>query len=393
MIKSLVYLVVILIGLSLSPYIFGNSGYVYIAFGDWQLETSLIFAAVALFVIMSAVKLLEMLIVGLLGLMFRSRYLPVRWRQQAAKKHNYTGALALAEENWQQAEHSLAKAADSSEFPAISYFSAASAAHHLGKNQERDSYLAKAIEYPEAQLGAKITQLRYWLQQGELIKANASLQQLSLTSKSPNTLLKLASDVYSAHQNWHELKLLLPLLKKNKVVSKAEFEQLETTTLVSLLQAAQHDITALETCWHWLTRTQRQQAEFISAYALGLSRLDKHSEAIKLLLKACDNAAPTVILKQLTHVYRTDDVKVLPHLYKLLERFDDNPQLHSCLAQLALLNRDFKAAITHYQKLCKLEPMETSHWFNLATIQERLGNNQDALISFHRASDLVLQKG
>lgn len=45
MIKALIFLGIILIGLCISPWIVGNTGYVYIAAGDYQLETSLVLAS------------------------------------------------------------------------------------------------------------------------------------------------------------------------------------------------------------------------------------------------------------------------------------------------------------------------------------------------------------
>lgn len=47
MMRALFYLVVILLGLCVSPYLAGANGYVYLAFADYEIETSLVFAILA----------------------------------------------------------------------------------------------------------------------------------------------------------------------------------------------------------------------------------------------------------------------------------------------------------------------------------------------------------
>ncbi|MBV7317272.1 heme biosynthesis HemY N-terminal domain-containing protein [Shewanella sp. NIFS-20-20] len=385
MIRSLVYLVIILIGLSLSPYILGNTGYVYVAFGDWQLETSLIFAIAAIVVFVAALQLLEWFVIGILSMIFRSRYLPNRWRQQAAKKHTHIAALALAEEDWAKAEKLMVKGAMAGEWPAVNYFAAARAAQKQAHYQARDNYLLKASEFSEAKLGASISQIRYWLQQGKIAQAKQQLDSLSPDSKSSLAVLKIALEVLTEHQAWDELKLLLPALKKRKVLDNQQHELLETRIHAHLLKAAQSDLNKLEACWHWLSRQQRQQPELISHYAQGLSACGKHAEAIKLLLKSIDNQASPRLFEQLMTSYQIDDTKVVPHLLKLATSYTNNVAFQRCLTQIHLKNRDIKAAVETLNKLCQLEPDNLTNWLDLAKVYEQQGHNQQALQCFHKA--------
>ncbi|WP_444544582.1 heme biosynthesis HemY N-terminal domain-containing protein [Shewanella marina] len=104
MIRTLIYLIIILLGLCVSPYLVDNTGYLFVAIGDYELETSVIFAIFALIVFYALLQLVEWIFVGLINLLINSRYIPQRWRQKSARKHTLTGALALAEEDWQAAE-------------------------------------------------------------------------------------------------------------------------------------------------------------------------------------------------------------------------------------------------------------------------------------------------
>ncbi len=94
MIRVLIYLVIILAGACLSPLFAGKTGYVYIAFLDWQLETNLLFAVMALIIFFALLQLLEWLLVTVLNLVLSSRYLPRRWRLQCRPQvhaHRRTG--------------------------------------------------------------------------------------------------------------------------------------------------------------------------------------------------------------------------------------------------------------------------------------------------------------
>lgn len=90
MIKALIFLGIILIGLCISPWIVGNTGYVYIAAGDYQLETSLVFGIIMLIVFYALFQVLEWLVITVINLLLRSRFIPQHWRRRSAKKHSLT---------------------------------------------------------------------------------------------------------------------------------------------------------------------------------------------------------------------------------------------------------------------------------------------------------------
>ncbi|WP_445781315.1 heme biosynthesis HemY N-terminal domain-containing protein, partial [Shewanella sp.] len=258
MIKTLVYVLIILIGLCLSPLIIGQSGYVYIAIGEYQIETSLVAAVVGLIVFYFALQLIEWLLVLLLNIILSSRYLPAKWRKKAAKKHTLIGALAIAEEDWPAAESAMAKGAQQGEIPLLNLFAAARAAHYQGKTTARDHYLTQAEKNPVAQTAVNTSRARYFIKQGDLVKARAIVDKLSPTSKSSAPVLKLAMDLYQQQQDWQALKLILPIVAKRKLLSENELATLTIqTNTILLTNAAKESEAELEKCWQWLSKAER----------------------------------------------------------------------------------------------------------------------------------------
>ncbi|QUN06198.1 heme biosynthesis protein HemY [Shewanella yunxiaonensis] len=386
MIRALVYLLIILAGLCLSPFIVGKSGYVYVAFLDWQLETTVTFAVIALVVFYGLLQLLEWLLVGLLHLILSSRYLPQRWRRNAARKHTLVGALALAEEDWPAAERAMRKGAEQGEIPALNYLAAARAAQHQLKVEARDSYLNKAAELPIAFAAVTTTRIRYLLQQGEVVEARALLDTLKPNSKSKIPVIKLAADLYQRQQDWQALKLLLPALAKRKVLTDEVWEALSVKVDQELLQqAANTSIEELDKCWQWLSRSEKSLDANIATYARGLAQHEQRDAAIKLLRKQLKKDVSADIFEAVADIYQAEDTETLSLLQKLAPKLDNHADYQLCMARIYETCRDLSAAKEAWQQLCKLLP-KPQYWSALGALQEQLGNNTDALFCYKQAS-------
>lgn len=387
MIKILAYVIIILIGFCISPFIIGNTGYVYIAAGDYQIETSLIFGLLGLVLFYAALQLTEWLIIFILNIVINSRYLPERWRREAAKKHTLQGALALAEEDWSSAEKAMAKGAAQGELPALNLFAAARAAHHQKKSEARDNYLAKAAEDPLALTAVRTSKTRYLIQQGELTQARIELDLLNPTSKSKAPVLKLALDLYQLQQDWQALKILLPIIKKRQIVPDDMFIDIAQQTNTALLTVAiETNEQELEKCWHWLSKSERNQPSLMAIYARGLCQYNRKKDALKLLTKGLKIDPNKDILTALPLILDADD----DDIRKLLQRFEqthDNELFYQlCLAKLASQKRETKVVKEHWTKVCDIAPIR-EHWLALAQSQEQLGENTAALQSYRKAAN------
>ncbi|MEZ8184648.1 heme biosynthesis HemY N-terminal domain-containing protein [Shewanella sp. 5S214] len=389
MIKTLVYVVLILIGLCLSPLIVGQSGYVYIAIGDYQIETSLVIGVVGLIVFYFALQLLEWLILLLLNMLLSSRYLPEQWRRKAAKKHTLTGALALAEEDWPAAEKAMAKGAEKGEIPVLNLFAAARAAHYQGDITARDHYLTQAENNPIAKTAVYTSRTRYLMKQGELTQARVVLDKLNPTSKSSAPVLKLAQELYLQQNDWQALKLLLPILKKRQLLSETEFNQLNTkTNSILMVNAAKTSEAELNKCWHWLSQSERKQDELVVAYAHGLTQYGYKDKAIKLIIKQLSAAPSATLFAAIPDLIDAQDQEVRKLLSRLETTHENDADYQMCLAKLAIQSRDTKQAKTHWQNVCRIAPTHQS-WLALAQAQEQLGENSSAANSYRNAANII----
>ena len=389
MIKTLVYVVLILIGLCLSPLIVGQSGYVYIAIGDYQIENSLVIGVVGLIVFYFALQILEWLILLLLNMLLSSRYLPEQWRRKAAKKHTLTGALALAEEDWPAAEKAMAKGAEKGEIPVLNLFAAARAAHYQGDITARDHYLTQAENNPIAKTAVYTSRTRYLMKQGELTQARVVLDKLNPTSKSSAPVLKLAQELYLQQNDWQALKLLLPILKKRQLLTETEFNQLNTkTNSILMVNAAKTSEAELNKCWHWLSKSERKQDELVVAYAHGLTQYGHKDKAIKLIIKQLSAAPSAALFAAIPDLIDAQDQEVRKLLSRLETTHENDADYQICLAKLAIQSRDTKQAKTHWQNVCRIAPTHQS-WLALAQAQEQIGENSTAANSYRNAANII----
>ncbi|MCG9695423.1 heme biosynthesis HemY N-terminal domain-containing protein [Shewanella sp. Isolate11] len=386
MIKLLIYLAIILIGLIISPYLSGFNGYLYLAIGDYELETSLIFAVFAAILFYAVLVCIESIIVWMLNIILNSRLLPEKWRRKKARKHTLQGALALAEEDWAGAEQAMARGADKGEIPALNLLAAARAAQHQNNNQARDNYLLEAEKDPQASKAVQTTRLRYLLQQGELDQARAILDKLNPTSKSKHPVLLLALELYQVQQDWNALKLILPIIKKRNLLSQEEFEQLNTQTNLALLSsAAGKNEQELEKAWHWLSRSERKQACFIAQYALGIAQFDRKKEAIKTLLKSLKSEPNKEVLKAIVNLLTPADLDARKQIFELEKQYAENPDYQACIASLYDQSKEFRESQKWWRKACDLAPSK-HYWLALAEAQEHLGEQNAALYSYRQAA-------
>lgn len=385
MIRIFFYLAIIFIGLCISPFFVGNTGYIYISFGDYQLETSLVFAGILLIIAYVSIKIAEIIIIKLLNLLISSRYLPQHWRKRNAKKNTLIGALAMAEEDWLTAEKAMAKGAKNGEIPALNLLAAANAAQHQHNMTARDTYLSQAAELENTKRAVNALRTRYYIEQKDLVLARASLEQLTPNSQSKGSIIALAVELYLLQQDWTALKSLLPTIKKKNIFPKDKFTQLYKDIYQGLLaDAVGQSEESLEKCWQWLSREDKNHPFNIALYAKGLNQFNHREKAIKLLLKNLKHNKDKYLFDALAQIITAMDDQALKQLHHFSSSEDNNPDYQYCMAIINERLRDFKQAKIHWQRLCHALPNK-NNWLALGKIQEQLGDSLGAIHSYRKA--------
>jgi len=386
MIRIMIYLGIILLGLCISPFFEGMNGYLYFTVWDYEVETGVVFAIIALIVFYGLLQVLEWAVIFLLNLLLSSRLLPEKWRKKAARKHTLIGALALAEEDWATAEKAMSKGAEKGELPALNLLAAARAAQHQNNTEARDEYLLQAENERLAIKAVGTTRTRYLLQQGELDRARKELDKLSPTSKSKLPVLRLALELYQAQSDWHSLKLLLPIIKKRNLLSGEELNELSVLTNTSLLTCAQKSSEQdLEKAWHWLSRAERKEMRYLAIYCIGLNLYQRKPEALKLLMKQLKSSTSAELLSALAEIISPADVEERKVIFSLERKYAEDINFQILLAKLHLQNKEYRHATTYWQKVCNLQP-DKACWLALAESQEHLGELNKAVNSYRNAA-------
>jgi HemY protein len=389
MIKVLIIVAIVLIGLCISPLFIDNTGYVYIAIGEYQIETSLIVAITALIAIFLVMLLTKWLLSLIVNLALSSKHLPLRWRQSAAKKHTLQGAIAMAAEDWPLAEKSMLKGAENGELPTLNLLVAAQAAHKQKKTQARDEYLASAAAEPTAQEAISISKVRFFMQDGEFSLARMELDKLTPTSKSPDAIIRLALELYPKLKDWQALKTLLPIAQKKQLTSTEIINQLTFDANSQLLaQAATKNVQELDKVWHWLSKSEKQDPLLTLIYIRGLINFGLAEEGNKLLIKLVKHEPCQAIFEALPELVTAHDSEVRKQLMRHETSFETDASYQACLAKLSLQSRDIKEAKIRLQNACRIAP-SSDYWLALAQVQEQLGENTNAAQSYRHASTVT----
>ena len=133
----------------------------------------------------------------------------------------------MMEGDWRQAEKFMVKGAAASDAPLLNYLAAAEAAQGRGDVESRDHYLQQAADLDCDNLAIAITRAKLQYRQEQYEEALASIQ--GLIDKHPRNviLLNLLKDCYLKLNDWQALLRILPELKKAKIISEQQAQQLE----------------------------------------------------------------------------------------------------------------------------------------------------------------------
>jgi HemY protein len=247
-----------------------DPGYVLIHVGHTSVETTLVFAAVAL-----------LLGWGLLSIAWRlTRWPLAAWSRRARRRGRERiagGLVALAEGRYQHATRELERASHQSGLRAPALLAAARAAHARGEDERAAKALDEAAEV--AAPAALALRARFLLERGRADRALAELKagrERGPLAPSAQRLLIEAALVAGEHALALDA---LGELARTQTVPAETYAALEARVLSEVLSAAT-DAQRLNGTWANLTRAQRRTPEAVAAYARRAAALGEILPAI-----------------------------------------------------------------------------------------------------------------
>jgi HemY protein len=322
-----------------------HSGYVLIAWKGLRYESSL---WVFLLLIALAVLLLWMLR-RLVRLLLVSGGLVNPWsRRQRSRRQQLAadkGLLDLIEGRWERAVRHLRLAAEGERQPLMYYLGAARAAHKLGRTEESEELLERALRrQPQAELAIALTHAELQREQGNLQGALETLQAMRERHPRHHLVLELLQRTLVERGDWAALHDLLPELRKAKVLEGEALAELERKVWIARLQVVGEQglnqgevaLQPLASVWQSLSSAQRQDAELLLAYAGQLRALGAQEEAEEVLRKALKQSYDARLMRLYGQLRGRDPVRQLQTAEGLLKQHPQDPLLLLSLGRLCL---------------------------------------------------------
>ncbi|MHC6227997.1 heme biosynthesis HemY N-terminal domain-containing protein [Pseudomonas sp. X10] len=340
-----------------------HSGYVLIAYGGFRYQSGLWAALGALVGVILALWLLRYLV----GLVLTSSGVVNPWSRRNRSRRTRLaieqGQLDLAEGRWASAQRHLHRAAEHERQPLLYYLGAARAANELGRTEDRDQLLERALErQPQAELAVALTHAQLQMDSGDRDAALDTLHAMQERHPHNAQVLRLLQRLHRERGEWSEVIRLMPELRKGKVLPAQELAELEQRAWGQNLclaatrgEDSQSARQALERAWQQLTAAQRQEPQLVLAYAEQLRQVGAQGEAEQALRAALKRQYESHLARLYGLVCGDDPARQLQTAEGWLKDHPEDPSLLLTLGRLSLQNRLWGKARDYLESSLRLQ--------------------------------------
>jgi len=318
-----------------------DRGYVLIQVWNYTIESTVVTWLVVLALVFTGLHYS----IRVLGQFFRVPRDMRNWReqrrQQKANQSLLQGLVKLAEGDWRAAEKQVLRYSSDSRAPMLNYLTAARAAHELHANERRDHYLQLAGQHAQDKdIGVKLTQAELHMSRNQMEQALASLRVLQQADPQHRAVIKSLSQLYLQMGDWNNFITLFPQIRKQKIYSPEELDQLENEAYIQLLkseQFAQHE--QLSQLWQRIPTNVQNRLEVLIAYIQQLLRHQQSKIAEPLIRTALKRGWDDELVRLYGLIETTDASEQLKRAEAWLRENQNNPALLLALGRLSVRNQ------------------------------------------------------
>jgi len=378
--RYLLLLILLIAAVSVATFnITDETGYVYLRWGQWQIETSLvIYLAATLLVLMVIVLGYELLggifrIPGRLGRSYR------KYQKQKKLVTTSRAFVNLLLGEWPKAEKQFQSSAKSLPQPVANHLAAAYAAQRSGNISRRDIYLKQAralgSDYHNA---VTMFACHLDMQRGNYSDAIRDLKSLcSKLSNNPQAFRLLAKS-YEATEDWNALAQILPHLKKSKAYPQRQFKSLTDRLQCRQMESAATASELLD-LWKKVSSADQKNAQFSEVYVRRLLEFKRYQEAEKVIRRALNNRWDS----QLAYFYgclggKLDNSRLYETADKWLSVHQKDPNLLLAAGKLAGSIGLWGKAQSHLEQSIK-NGGGAEAYAQLGAVLERQNKSEEAL--------------
>jgi HemY protein len=356
--------IVIAVALGLGIAISRHPGYVLVDYPHVFRYESGLWSTLAALLLIVVVVLLAWLLIGLL---LTSTGVINPWSRRNRSRRDQTaiekGQLDLAEGRWASAQKHLQRAAEAERLPLLYYLGAARAANELGRYEDSDQLLERALErQPQAELAVALAHAQLQLDRGDSDSALQTLQAMHERHPRNPQVLRLLQRLHQQRGDWSAVVRLLPELRKDKTLPPAELAELERRAWGGNLSLATRGETtgtqgrvALDQAWQALNSAQRQEPALVLAYAEQLRQLGESVEAEAVLRGALKRQYDSHLARLYGLVAGSDPARQLQAAEGWLKEHPKDPGLLLTLGRLCLQNRLWGKARDYFEASLRLQ--------------------------------------
>ena len=279
-----------------------------------------------------------------------------RYRSGRAGERLTKGVIEVAEGNFAKGERLLARAAGVSEAPLLNYLQAARAAHLLGQDERRDTWLKQAYEnLPGAANAVLLTQAELQLDQGQYEQALATLRQIEERSPNHGHALTLLGRLYYRLEDWQHLAAVLPRIRKYGRLDPARLNAWSIRVCREELAAAGSEAAILE-AWRRVPKDLKQDLGVLEAWFDGLIRLGIHDKAEKELAAELKRSWRPPLVRLYGLIEATDPNRQLKQAETWLRHHGEDADLLLTAARLCLRTELWGKARSYLETVIAIRP-------------------------------------
>ncbi|MEN8800438.1 MAG: heme biosynthesis HemY N-terminal domain-containing protein [Thiogranum sp.] len=366
-----------------------DPGYVLIGFGTYSVETSLLVFLIVLGVAYVALRILA-------GLW----HVPAKVNSWEHRRHDRRlhslfdeAIVELAEGRVERAERRLARLLKSPQAPVQAYLSAARAASQLGLDDRRDQYLKLARQrHPAAQKAVAITQAELQLSESQLDQAQTTLARLQTLAPRSEQTLRLLMKLYLQQQDWERLRDLLPVLRRAKLLSGNQWQQLVVKVYREqvLALASVNDVSSLNTGWKQLPQVVQQDEGLMTMYIQQLMRLGAYKQAEQLLAAQIKRGWNQRLVYLFGDLQAADTTSHQDRAERWLEQHPQDPVLLLTLGKISLRSQLWGKARSYLEASIKQQATPEAYRL-LGSLLERLEEAEEASECYRKGIELIDQ--
>ncbi|MDY0005524.1 MAG: heme biosynthesis HemY N-terminal domain-containing protein [Spongiibacteraceae bacterium] len=370
-----------------------DPGYVLVAYGHYQLETSVwVGLLVFLLLLFGGYGCVALLRRSLHGGRRVGGWLGRRRRQRSLRLTNQ-GMIAYIEGNWSKARRLLVRAADNSEAPLLNYLMAARANDALGDQKQAMELLSRAARSSSgAAIAVALTQAELQLKSGQLEACLATLNRARRNAAKHPNVLKLLAEVYTGLGDWPALLELTPALRRHHVLPEADIATLERRAVVEQLQALalRADLKGLQQSWRDLPRALTRDEALVVTYAQHLFALGDYPGVEQLVRHHLPKHWQPALIDLYGRCPGDDVNKQLLWAEKWLQERNRDPALLRALGRISMRAHLWGKAREYLLSSLQLEE-HAETCAELGQLMAQLGDHQKSSEYFQRG--LLLNTG